>query len=520
MSTDSEMQVRSRSFRFGPRETNGVVLGLGMGSLVAVFGAVFVLTRLLAHGGVGVAFGLGLVAGTVAVVWVPVADRPIAGWLPIAAVHLTRRVLGWASFRGGPAAVTGRAGRTVADGAEALGLPGELSELAIVSVDTPAGPVGVIKDRRRGLYTLVLATEGSAFQLLTPDEQDARLASWGETLAGLANSTAGIIRVHLTDTTVPDCGDSLARRWLAEGGHGTDGTATSYGELLETARPVTQKHESHVALVLDPRKVRRQIRTLSGWRGNGQPGQPAGRDAGAGAYLLQRAVAFADELTLAGVTVTGALPPRGVAKLLRTSYEPGARWAMEARGPAEPANPGGGAATDEAGPAAADASAWAYYRTDDTFHAVYWIAEWPRHDVPGVFLQDLILRTACERTLSVCLEPRDPRRAADEVARKQTAKGADENLRTRMGFGSTARNRREAAELSAQDEELANGEALYRFLGLIRISAPDLESLDRACGDIEIAAKNLKLRRLYGEQDAAFNATLPLGRGLRWGWLR
>lgn len=520
MSTDSETQVRSRSFRFGPRETNGVILGLGMGSLVAVFGAVFVLTRLLIHGGLGVAFGLALVAVTVAVVWVPVADRPIAGWLPIAAAHLTRRFLGWSSFRGGPA-VTGRtgratAGRATADDAETLGLPGDLSDLAIVGVDTPGGPVGVIKDRRRGLFTIVLATEGSAFQLLTPDEQDARLASWGETLAGLANSTAGIIRIHLTDTTVPDCGDALARRWLADGGRGTDGTAASYGELLDVARPVTQKHELHVALVLDPRKVRRQIRTLAGWRGSGKSGG-RGRDGGAGEYLLQRAIAFADELTLAGVNVTGALPPRGVAKLLRTSYEPGSRWALEARGPE---SDGGGAAPEEAGPAAADSSAWSHYRTDDTFHAVYWIAEWPRHDVPGVFLQDLILRTACERTLSVCLEPRDPRRAADEVARKQTAKGADENIRSRMGFGSSARHRREAAELTAQDEELANGEALYRFLGLIRVSAPDLESLDRACGDIEIAAKNLKLRRLYGEQDAAFNATLPLGRGLRWGWLR
>jgi hypothetical protein len=501
MSAQMQEQVRARSFRFGPRETSGIFLGLGMGSLLAVFGAVFVLTRLLAHGGLGIAFGLALVAGTVAAVWVPVADRPIAAWLPIAAVHVTRRALGWTRYRGGPAACTDGQG-----GGEGLHLPGELAELVIVSVDTAAGPVGVIKDRRRGLFTVVLRVEGAAFQLLTPDEQDARLASWGETLAGLANSTAGIVRVHLTDTTVPDCGDALARRWSCDGGQGTEGTAASYGELLDLARPVTQKHEAHVALTLDPRKVRRQIRTLG-----------HGRDAGAGACLLQRAVAFADELSQAGVAVAGALPPRGLAKLLRTSYEPGARWALEARGPE---NEGGGAAPDEAGPAAADSSAWSYYRTDDTFHVTYWIAEWPRHDVPGVFLQDLILRTTCERTLSVCLEPRDPRRAADEVARRQTAKGADENLRSRLGFNSTAHNRRESAELTAQDEELASGEALYRFIGLIRISAPDLETLDQACGDVEIAAKNLKLRRLYGEQDAAFNASLPLGRGLRWGWLR
>lgn len=504
---------RPRSFRFGPRETNGVFLGLGMGSILALFGAVFVLTRLMSHGGLGLLAGTLLVGVTTAAIWVPVADRPVAHWLPIVADHLTRRALGWTSFRGGPAAPA-KHRRTGYDGpdnlsGEPLELPGDLAGLAILRVQTPAGPIGVIKDRKRGVFTAVLAAKGSAFQLLTPVEQDARLASWGETLAGLANSTSGIVRVHLVDTTVPDCAEALARRWNADGGRGTDGTSDSYAELLDEVRPLTQKHESYVSLTLDPRRVRRQIRTLA---------TGGGRDAGACTYLLQRAAAFEEELTLAGVTVAGVLPPRGIAKLLRTSYEPGSRWALEARGPDLVTV--GGAAPDEAGPTGADATAWSHYRTDDTVHAVYWIAEWPRHDVPGTFLQDLILRTNCERTVSVCLEPRDPRRAEEEIARRETAKGADESLRSRMGFRSSARHRHESTTLAVQDEELAAGEALYRFLGLIRVSAPDVETLDRACGDIEIAAKNLKLRRLYGEQDAAFHATLPLGRGLRWGFLR
>jgi hypothetical protein len=132
----------------------------------------------------------------------------------------------------------------------------------------------------------------------------------------------------------------------------------------------------------------------------------------------------------------------------------------------------------------------------------------------------LILGTACERTLSVVMEPIDPRKAEDDVSRRETTKQTDAGMRHRWGFRATARQRTEHATLTRQDEALASGHALFRFIGLIRISAPTLEALDQACTDIEINARALRLRRLYGEQDIAFAATLPLGRGLRWGPLQ
>ncbi|MGW0443778.1 SCO6880 family protein [Streptosporangium sandarakinum] len=510
------------TYTFGPRESTGVVLGLGMGSILSVFASLFILIHLATAGTWGLVIGVVIVAATVVAVWVPIAERPIAHWLPIVAAFAVRRALGYSQFRGGPAAehasTVREQGRTTGKGsrrarppaAEPLELPGELAGLAIITahVHTRHGPrkVGVIKDRRRGLYTLILATRGTAFHLLTPAEQDQRLLRWGETLAALAVPGSGIVRVQLLDAAVPDSGDALARYWLNGGGHGGTATRDSYRELLEAARPITQRHETYIGLTIHPARIRRQIRTLGGG------------DAGACAHLIGQAQAIQRDLFGAGVDVDGALAPRQIAALLRTAYDPSARWAIEANGP--DAQRGGGIAVSEAGPMGCDGNHAAYYKTDGSYHAVYWISEWPRRPVTGAFLEQLLLHTRCERTVSVLLEPRDVRKAEDELARAETTKDSDAGIRQRWGFRSSARERHERATRRRQDDALAAGHAPYRFLGLVRISAPTLKDLDRACGDIEINARGLKLRRLYMEQDVAFAATLPLGRGLRYGLMR
>lgn len=56
------------------------------------------------------------------------------------------------------------------------------------------------------------------------------------------------------------------------------------------------------------------------------------------------------------------------------------------------------------------------------------------------------------------------------------------------------------------------GHGDYRFTGYLTVTAPTLVELGNACGEVEQAAHQslLELRRLYGEQDAAFAAALPL----------
>ena len=81
----------------------------------------------------------------------------------------------------------------------------------------------------------------------------------------------------------------------------------------------------------------------------------------------------------------------------------------------------------------------------------------------------------------------------------------------------TARIRRQQQAAARREEELADGHAEMRFAGYVTVSAPSAAELERIATEVEHAAalSRLELQRLYGEQDAGFTFTLPLGRGLR-----
>jgi hypothetical protein len=158
---------------------------------------------------------------------------------------------------------------------------------------------------------------------------------------------------------------------------------------------------------------------------------------------------------------------------------------------------------------------WDAVRTDGTWHATYWIAEWPRVDVTPDFLGPLFF-SSLRRSISMVMEPVSPLRAARQVAQARTADLADGELRRRGGFLTTARHRRERESVEERDLELADGHAQYRFSGYLTVTADERDELATACASAEQAASQsgLELRLLYGAQDAAFACSLPLGRGL------
>jgi hypothetical protein len=77
--------------------------------------------------------------------------------------------------------------------------------------------------------------------------------------------------------------------------------------------------------------------------------------------------------------------------------------------------------------------------------------------------------------------------------------------------------RQQLVQTPFREEELADGHADCRFSGYVTISAPDLEALEDASGEVEQLAQQcrLQLTRLRGQQAEAFTWTLPLARGLR-----
>jgi hypothetical protein len=150
-------------------------------------------------------------------------------------------------------------------------------------------------------------------------------------------------------------------------------------------------------------------------------------------------------------------------------------------------------------------------------HATFWVAEWPRIETDGDFLAPLLLQTDSARTVSVVMEPIAPSKAIREVETAHTSFLADEDIRQRGGYNSSARRGRQYDSLIQREQELSDGHGMFRFSGYITVSANSLEELDSRIGMIEQGAhmSRLDIRRLWGEQDAAFCFGLPLGRGLK-----
>jgi hypothetical protein len=158
---------------------------------------------------------------------------------------------------------------------------------------------------------------------------------------------------------------------------------------------------------------------------------------------------------------------------------------------------------------------WSEVRVDGMVHATFWVAEWPRIEVRSDFLAPLLLGSA-RATLAVVMQPLGPEAAVRKVEASRTADVADSELRRRGGFMSTARHARESEVLARREAELAEGHASFRYSGYLTISAANDEDLALACDTVQHSAgqSRLALRRLYGDQAAAYTCTLPLGRGL------
>jgi hypothetical protein len=427
---------------------------------------------------------------------------------------------------------------------------GGLTVLAVHG-EPGAAASGIVHDHRTRTYTAVLAVRGHSFALLGPGEKERRVGGWATVLASLARERSVVHRVQWVASALPDDGRAVrgyltGRAVLPE----SSPARRSYAGLLAGAGASTCRHETFLA-----------VQVCAGGPSARAVRAAGGGDAGACAVLLREVATLRRLLGDADVLVEGLLGPRAVASVIRRSGEAGplvagrslgdgvggdADWedGAEAVGSGGGAGvgPGGGVRAEEGGgdplggrdcasatgarhrcppcvvgwpwPMATDVE-WGCLRTDATWHATYWIAEWPRVDVGPDFLGPLLLGPV-RRSVAVVMEPLSPSRAVRQVEQARTADLADSELRRRGGFLSTARRAREEALVARREEELADGHASFRFAGYVTVTAPTKELLTEACEATEHSAgqSRLELRRLFGDQERAFTCTLPLCRGL------
>ncbi|MDA0161259.1 hypothetical protein OM076_13360 [Solirubrobacter ginsenosidimutans] len=497
-----------RTYRFGPLERRGIIGGFRRGQVLCIgascLSAVFIVNVASSAGG----FLAALVAIAIgaALAFIPINGRTAEEWMPVTLSFLAAAATGSLRFRS-----SAPAGGLIAeiDGTEARrpgNLPPCLHGCQLIAVPTGDLDVGLLRDCRAGTLTAAVAVRVRAVGLLPTSEHEARLARWGQILAGLARSTMPVRRLQILQRALPADGDGLWRHFFEARDASPDipkQLELSYRSLLEQSTQVTQDHEILLAVQFDERRaVARGARDPRTER--------ITKSDQAHVVVLRELRTLLTRFDASDVEIAGVLTAAQYAAAIRSGYDPFRRPETVDREPET---------VPEAisfGPIAADTE-WNSHRTDGAIHRTYWISQWPRLPVGPLFMTPLLFSAHAVHSMSLIIEPIPPARSRRAVEAAITSDEADEELRERRGFRTTARRRRQQNATVEREEELASGHEEIRLAGYVTVTGRNVSELDDACERVEQAAQQayLDLSPLWGEQDTGFvNGALPVGRGL------
>ena len=454
------MAEETARYQLGPRSRRGLVAGWRGGQLAAVGGGLLVGVLLLRSvGGAGGALlAFVSVASAVAFSTLPLAGRSAEQWTPVVASHLARR------------AGVSRRGRSALS----------TLELDEIPVGVTGRSIGVVVDRAAGTCTAAVRVGGSGFALGDEEDRAQRIAAWSGVLAGSAREGGALHRLQWMARCLPGgFDDDVAPTEVPDRGV----AAGSYRSLLEQAAPLLWRQEVIVSL---------SVRSAGG---------SSRRRAHDTAHrIVDELEALERRCLAAGLEVDGVLSPSALATTIRTSFTVAGAPRGVADGWPWPLGVEEG---------------WSAVRTDATWHATYWIAEWPRSGVGSGFLLPLMLDGGLRRTIAVTMAPVAPLQAVRRAEHDRTSGVADVELRQRHGFAVTARTRHEHEATTRREVELAEGHAAFRFTGYLAVTADDEAALSAACSHLEQTAlqAQLELHRMYGAQEEGYTCTLPTGRG-------
>lgn len=493
---------------FGPLEERGVLLGVSAPSMAAIGGGVLAgLAALFVVGGTaGLLLAVALIAGGLALGFVPLHGTRLADWAVVVVGFLVRRTTGRHVWR----STAPQAGWIPIRPAP-LPLPAALaaSRTRVANVTVGDRRVGIIIDGGCAIGVLRARAAG-AFLMRQPDEQAASTAHWAEVIGSIADPGSPWVRLQWIDTTTPGDGAGLMRYLIDAGGRDVDAPdlietgRRIYERLIRTAAPVSESHDIFIAAALDPARVARQVKDAGGG------------DAGLATVCARHLEALAFKLAGGDLIVDRPLTEYEIGTRLREHIDPGERrWQSQVIADGDSEMAGVDPAT--AWTLAADET-FTTYRTDGAWHATLWVKEWPRRPSRVDFLAPLLLRTgSITRTLSVTMAPVDAATALRQAEDAATSDESDEELRGRFGVRTSGRRRREAHAATRREEELLDGYDDVRFSAYVTVSAPDPAMLEEAVAEVMTQARAARLRlvRLVGQQPEAFWYTAPLCRGVR-----
>lgn len=375
-------------------------------------------------------------------------------------------------------------------------LPGPLAPL--VALDTDDGRGGrqaLVFDRQAGTLSAVLRCAPAGLDLTDRASADEWVACWGAWLADLGHRPV-IRHVAVTVDTAPGgVADSeylrsriapdappVARRLLEE--------------LVALTPSTSAQTDTRVTITLDPaRAAPRPVDLLASvaevtrWL----PGLEAG-------------------LAQCGVGVLGRESVSGLAARIRGAFDPVSRDEIARQGGAH-----AGAADQlrhwsQAGPVSATET-WDAYRHDSGSSVSWALLEAPRQAVSARVLVPLLAPGPYPRRVSLLYLPHPADQAAarveSEIHAGQLRKAWTQ--RTRRAETQRERDDHDRAVQAAREE--AEGAGVGRLTVYVTTTVTDPGQLPAAVADVEqrAGAAKLRLRRMWGAQQAGFAAGLGLG---------
>lgn len=487
---------RDRRYRLAPPDRTGWMFGLNGPQLVAATSGI-VIGILALQAGIPLTMAAVPVVMGMALALIRIGGRTLLEWIP--------SVWRWARSHGAKGKVwLAPLSRANSPEPATPPLPPPLDgQVILVGGDPDTPPVAVVWDRKGDTFAASIRVAGRQFALVERGEQDNLLAMWGDALAPFCQERGPVTEIRWSEWAAP-AGMEEQHAYLAE--HGIDDpndpAVVSYRQLLRTTAPVATRHEVLVTVVVTGGKVK------------ARPGPGVDRKALAIDTVVTEVGLLRMRLERAGLAASAPLSPSEVARALRVRLDPTVIPTLDRRGRSL-GDRAGLVDPADGGPLAAS-GAWTHWQVDGSFHRSFYFREWPRAEVGGTWMSDLLLYGKAVRTIAVSYQPVAPRVSHRAITRQAAKLESDAEHRRKTGFRVGAHHRRAALAVEEREEELVAGFSEFEFAGLVSVAAPSLIELEAASADvIQVAAGcAIELRPLDGRQAEGVGVCLPLARGV------
>ncbi|MFF4709589.1 SCO6880 family protein [Streptomyces sp. NPDC001297] len=371
---------------------------------------------------------------------------------------------------------------------KALDLPGVLAPTKLLRVeDSSAGRAGLVWNQATGQMASTLLLSPGGALLANRSQVNANVASWGDTLAALANEDsvdAATVTLQITPASGAALGDHVRGR---VDNRAPELARATVSELVKTSPRASAQLAAWLTLVTSP------------GRAVDRPDSPEE----AAAEALRRLDGV--DLTGAGADVLRRATDVDIVRLVRGAFHPGDADASEKDMEA--------LTWDEAGPTAAE-EGWTDYRHDGAVSVSWVLREAPRKPVTYDVLLPLMAPGRFVRRITIGYRILPTEEAAAVVERELNASDARAEYRRRSQRTTTRRERADAAAADRNAEQEAYGAGLAQWTIHITTTVTNPADLTAAQREVEQIAKRaggLRFRYAYGGQSAAFVAGLPVG---------